>query len=63
MKVKELYRDAMDDEQQTLLLVLDYLIKERQVLSLDDDKSKLDYYLQDRFKDKMNEYLKEYKER
>lgn len=63
MKVKELYRDAMDNEQQTLLLVLDYLIKERQVLSLDDDKSKLDYYLQDRFKDKMNEYLKEYKER
>lgn len=60
-KLRVLYQDAEHFKEKSLLLLLDFLVKEKKVLSLDDDESKLNHYLQERYKNKMNEHLKEYK--
>jgi hypothetical protein len=61
MKIRELYLDAVEYNEPSLLLLLDFLIYEKKVLTMEDDVKKLDYYFQDRFKNKMNAYLLEYK--
>lgn len=61
MKVRELYREAMSDDQATLVMILDFLIKERKSLSLDDDVSRFNFMLDDKYKNKLNELLIEYK--
>jgi hypothetical protein len=61
MKIRELYLDAIEYNEPSLLLLLDFLIYEKKVLTMEDDVKKLDYYFQDRFKNKMNAYLLEYK--
>jgi hypothetical protein len=58
--VKEHYEFAIKYNYYSLQLLIDYLVKERKVLKMSDDEDKLKYYLQDRFANKMNEYLKAY---
>lgn len=60
MTILELYIEGKD-EFPSLKLFIDFLVFEKKVLKLDDPTEKLDYYLQDRFHNKMNEYLAEYK--
>lgn len=60
MTIKELYHHAILLNEPSLILLIDFLVKEKQVLTLQDDTSKLDYYFQDKFQNKMNQYLVEY---
>lgn len=59
--IGELYVDAIKYKEPTLILFIDFLVRERKVLSFDDPVEKLDYYFQDRFANKMNQHLDEYK--
>jgi hypothetical protein len=58
--VQDSYLFAIKYNYYSLQLLIDYLVKERKVLKMSDDENKLKYYLQDRFANKMNEYLKAY---
>lgn len=58
--VREIYLEAMIGKHTSLVLLIDYLVKDKQVLKLEDPQERLTYFLQDRFQNKMNEYLKEY---
>lgn len=46
-----------------LYVLIMYLVHERKVLSFDDSKDKIDYYMQDKYKVAMNQYLNEYKKK
>jgi hypothetical protein len=60
MNIKEVYIESIQYNYYSLRLLIDYLVKERKVLTMEDNEEKLKYYLQDRFANKMNEYLKAY---
>lgn len=58
--IRDLYMAAILNNHQSLVLLIDLLVNEKKVLTLEDETTKLDHYLQDRFAVKMNEYLEEY---
>jgi hypothetical protein len=58
--VKEHYEFAIRYNYYSLRLLIEYLVFERKVLKMSDDEDKLKYYLQERFTNKMNQYLSEY---
>jgi ABC-type cobalamin/Fe3+-siderophores transport system ATPase subunit len=60
MTIGELYHEAIIENEPSLLMLIDFLVKEKRVLTMDEPAAKLDYYLQDRFANKMNQYLREY---
>jgi hypothetical protein len=60
--IRNLYAEAIINNHQSLILLIDYLVQVRKALTLDDDAEKLNYYLQEEFHKKMNEYLNEYNE-
>ncbi|WP_342515509.1 hypothetical protein [Sutcliffiella sp. FSL R7-0096] len=60
--IRDWYLDAVDYNQEPLLLLLDFLIYEKKVLSFDDSEEKLHFYFQDKFRGKMNEHLAKFKE-
>ncbi|MGD6872993.1 hypothetical protein ACQCU1_12520 [Sutcliffiella horikoshii] len=60
-QIRDWYLDAVDYNQEPLLLLLDFLIYEKKVLSFDDSEEKLHFYFQDKFRGKMNEHLTQYK--
>lgn len=60
MKIRELYFEAYNNNHYSLKLLIHYLVKEKRVLSLEDDEERLNHYLQDRFANKLNQYLYEY---
>lgn len=60
MMIQEHYDEAKKHGYKSLALLIEYLVYERKVLDMSDNENKLQYYLQDRFASKMNEYLKEY---
>lgn len=60
MTVQEHYNEAVKYGYYSLVLLIDYLVLERKVLKMNDNEDKLTYYLQDRFKVKLNEYLAAY---
>lgn len=62
MQIREWYLDAVDYNQESLLLLLDFLIYEKKVLTMDDDEEKLQFYFQDRYRNSMNAHLEKYKE-
>ncbi|ALY08110.1 hypothetical protein BhaS171_00054 [Bacillus phage vB_BhaS-171] len=62
MKVQEIYDIAKSDNHHSLELLISFLVYEKKVLQLTDDQEKLTYFMQDRFKNKMNEHLLRYKE-
>ncbi|MBA2878013.1 hypothetical protein HNR63_001067 [Anoxybacillus kamchatkensis] len=63
MKIRELYEEAIRYEYYSLVLIIDFLVREKKVLSLDDDAEKIDYYFQPKFKRAMYRYLDEYNEK
>lgn len=62
MQIRDWYLDAVDYNQESLLLLLDFLIYEKKVLTMEDDEEKLQFYFQEKFRNRMNEHLKKYKE-
>lgn len=58
--MKDLYMAAILNNHQSLVLLIDFLMNEKKVISLDDDISKLEHYLQEKYTKWMNKYLLEY---
>lgn len=63
MTLKEYYELAVRNEFTDLYVLIMFLVYEKKALSFADTKDKLEYYLQDRFKKSMNQYLTEYKKK
>ena len=61
MLIEEYYRESIKQGHADLTMLIDYLVFEKKALELTDDEEKLNYYLQERFRNKMNEHLNEYK--
>lgn len=61
MNVKELYNEAVMNNEEILLLLLDFLLFKKSVIQMDDDISKVHHYLQPKYKNKMNQHLLQYK--
>lgn len=57
MLIKEYYKMSKEDNYLTGFLLVQLLVYEKKVLTMTDDVQKIDYYLADRFKNKMNEEL------
>lgn len=63
MTLKEYYEFAVRNEMIDLYVLIMFLVYEKKVLSFDDTKDKLLFYLQDKFRVKMNQHLAEYKDK
>ena len=63
MNIKEYYTLAIENECVDVYALIMFLVYEKKVLSFDDTKEKLEYYLQDKFKSKINKHIKEYMEK
>lgn len=63
MTIRELYIEAIKGKEQSLLLLLDFLVKEKKTVKWEDDDSVLDIYFKPNNREKMNCLLLEYKER
>lgn len=63
MTIRELYIEAIKGKEQSLLLLLDFLVKEKKTVKWEDDDSVLDIYFKPNNREKMNRLLLEYKER
>lgn len=61
MTVREWYAEALKYNEASLILLIEFLVFEKKVLQLTDDQEKLTYFMQDKFKAKMNEHLQNYK--
>lgn len=62
MTIKDLYTEAISENDATLLLVLDYLVIFTKTFQLTDDKSILYSYLSNTEKAQLNTKINEYKE-
>lgn len=62
MTVREWYKEAIIGKHYSLQLLIEFLVYEKNSIKFEDDTEKLNFYLQDRFANKMNEYLAEYEE-
>lgn len=61
MKIRELYLEAYNNNHYGLKLMIHFLVKEKKVLSLEDDESKLVFYITQFMNgDKINKLLSEY---
>jgi|SRR5690625_1233661 len=63
MTIKECYEFAVKNEMTDMYVLILFLISEKKVLSFDDPKDKLMFYLQDKFKARMNVYINDYKKK
>lgn len=61
MTIREVMNEAIKGQYTSLILMIELLVIEKKVINFDDDESKLDFYFQDKFKDKMNGHIKELK--
>jgi hypothetical protein len=57
MTIEEYLKFCIEDNYLTGFLLVHLLVYEKQALKITDDITKIDFYLQDRFKNKMNEEL------
>jgi hypothetical protein len=60
MTVREWYQESILGKHHSLKLLIEFLVFEKKVVKFEDDTEKITYYLQDRFKNKMNQHLQEY---
>lgn len=60
MTVHEMYQGALEGDCRSLVLLIEYLVQEKKVVKMSDDKEKLKYYLQEKFGKAINEYLGQY---
>jgi len=61
MTVRELMNEALNGRYESLILLIDLLVTDKKKVSYEDDISVLDFYLQDKFRDKINGHIKELK--
>ncbi|WAT23150.1 hypothetical protein O0R52_09405 [Bacillus halotolerans] len=62
MTVRDWYRVALRHNYYSLILLIEFLVYEKKTISLQDPEQALNFYLQERFKDKMNAYLLAYEQ-
>ena len=60
MRVKDHYLEAIKYNHEPLKMMIEFLVKEKKVISLDDDESAMDLYFKPNNADRMNKLLKEY---
>ena len=60
MTVRELMNEAIKGQYKSLIALIQLLVIEKQVISFEDDISNINHYLDERYKNKMNEYLSKY---
>lgn len=60
MNIQEIYLIAKKENHYSLVILIEFLTLEKKVLKGTDHEDKLTYYLQDKFKNRMNEHLREY---
>ncbi|MEI4803967.1 hypothetical protein WAZ07_22645 [Bacillus sp. FJAT-51639] len=60
MTLLEMYTEAKKENIVSAWMLIEFLIFEKKALIFTDDVSKLDYYYEPRFRNKMNEYLNGY---
>ncbi|PRS42917.1 hypothetical protein C6Y01_09825 [Bacillus sp. NMCC46] len=60
MTVKDWYTEALKLNQYALILLIEFLVYEKAVLKMTAQEEQLFFYLQPKFKEKMNEHLKNY---
>ncbi|MBW3114216.1 hypothetical protein KYJ26_20320 [Bacillus sp. MCCB 382] len=60
MTIQEMYEDAITHEYYWLEITIEFLVKEKQVLGMNDNAERITYFLQDKFSSKMNEHLEKY---
>ncbi|WP_106494924.1 hypothetical protein [Lentibacillus sp. Marseille-P4043] len=61
MNLKEVYTEAISGEFESLSLLIEFLVFEKQVLTFDDDRKELDLYFKPNNKARMNKLLLEYR--
>jgi len=61
MTVRELMNEAIAGQYTSLMLLIDLLVIEKKTVSYEDDISVLAFYLQEKFRDKINGHIKELK--
>ena len=60
MTLLEMYTEAKKENVVSAWMLIEFLVFEKKALTFMDDVSKLDYYYEPRFRNKMNEYLNQY---
>jgi hypothetical protein len=55
--IRETYAESLKEKHYGLQLLIEFLVFEKKVLTLADDSDKLLFYLQEKFKNKMNAHL------
>lgn len=58
MTIEETYVKAKEKGFFELVKLIEFLVFDKAVLDFEDDNSKLDFYFQDKFHDRMNGHLK-----
>lgn len=61
MNLRELYTESVTGSHDSLALLIEFLVFEKQVLTFDDDQRELNLYFKPNNKEKMNRLLLEYK--
>ena len=60
MKIKEFYLEAIKHNHDHLVTMINFLVKEKKTLSMEDDESAMELYFKPNNVDRMNKLLKEY---
>ncbi|MEC0251761.1 hypothetical protein [Bacillus halotolerans] len=63
MTVRDWYQEALQHNYYSLILLIEFLVYEKKTIRLQDPEEALNFYLQERFKGKMNAYLLAYEQR
>jgi hypothetical protein len=58
--LRELYAESLMGKHYSLQLLIEFLVNEKKVLSMSDDEEKLNFYLQEKFANKINAHLLEF---
>lgn len=61
MTIRELYNGAVIYKLDSLILLLDFLLFEKEVINLESDKAELDLYFKENNRARMNKLLIEFK--
>ncbi|MCY8824507.1 hypothetical protein [Bacillus atrophaeus] len=60
MTVREWYEEALRHNYYSLILLIEFLVYEKKTLRLQDSEDALNFYLQEKFHDRMNAHLLAY---
>jgi len=61
--LRELYEESIKGNHESLSLLIEFLVFEKEVLTFDHDSKELDFYCKPNNKPRMNQLLLEYKEK